>query len=73
MLKCTGIIGIGMSRFVLYREVFFIQSVFWRFHCIIHPPTSVQGVAGVYPVSSPDHIHIIGMGVLTFLTLSWLC
>ena len=23
-LKCTGIIGIGMSRFVLYREVSFI-------------------------------------------------
>ena len=34
-LKCTGIIGIGMSRFVLYREVFFIRSVLYRrFHCI---------------------------------------
>ena len=30
------IIGIGTSRFVLYREVFFIRSVlYWRFHCII--------------------------------------
>ena len=30
------IIGIGMSRFVLYREVSFIQSVLYqRFHCII--------------------------------------
>ena len=29
-LKCTGIIGIGMSRFVLYKEVFFIR----RFHCL---------------------------------------
>ena len=27
--------GIGTSRFVLYREVFFIQSVLYRrFHCI---------------------------------------
>ena len=33
-LKCTGIIGIGVSRFVLYREVFFIRSVLYRrFHC----------------------------------------
>ena len=33
-LKCTGIIGIGMSRFVLYREVFLIWSVLYqRFHC----------------------------------------
>ena len=31
-LKCT--IGIGTSRFVLYREVLFIQSVLYqRFHC----------------------------------------
>ena len=30
------IIGIGTSRFVLYREVFFIWSVlYWRFHCTI--------------------------------------
>ena len=37
-LKCTGIIGIRMSRFVLYREVFFIWSVlYWRFHCINIP------------------------------------
>ena len=29
------IIGIGMSRFVLYREVYFIRSVLYqRFHCI---------------------------------------
>ena len=35
MLKSTGIIGIGTSRFVLYREVFFIRSVLYRrFHCI---------------------------------------
>ena len=34
-LKCIGIIGIGTSRFVLYREVFLIQSVLYRrFHCI---------------------------------------
>ena len=33
-LKCIGIIGIGTSRFVLYREVFFIRSVIYRrFHC----------------------------------------
>ena len=33
-LKCTGIIGIGISSFVLYREVSFIRSVlYWRFHC----------------------------------------
>ena len=33
-LKCTGIIGIWMSRFVLYREVSFIWSVLnRRFHC----------------------------------------
>ena len=36
-LKCTGIIEIGMSRyvsrFVPYREVFFIQSIlYWMFH-----------------------------------------
>ena len=29
-------IGIGMSRFVLYREVLFIRSVLYqRFHCIL--------------------------------------
>ena len=28
-LKCTDIIGIGTSRFVLYREVFFIRSVLY--------------------------------------------
>ena len=34
-LKCTGIIGIGTSGFVLYREVFFIRSVLYRrFNCI---------------------------------------
>ena len=34
-LKYTGIIGIGTSRFVLYREVFFIRSVLYqRFYCI---------------------------------------
>ena len=33
-LKCTGIIGIGTSRFVHYREVFYIRSVpYQRFHC----------------------------------------
>ena len=32
----------------------------------IHPPTSVQGVAGVSLVSSPDHTHIMGMGRVTF-------
>ena len=33
-LKCTGILRIGTSRFVLYREVFFIRSVLYqRFHC----------------------------------------
>ena len=26
-LKCTGIIGIGMSRFVLYTEMFFIRRL----------------------------------------------
>ena len=34
-LKCTGIIGMWMSRFVLYREVSLIWSVlYWRFHSI---------------------------------------
>ena len=31
----------------------------------VHPPTSVQGVAGVSLVSSPDHTHIMGVGLVT--------
>ena len=48
-LKCTGIIGIGTSIFVLYRDVSFIQSVLYqRFHCI---PTSQNSTVVVYRCS----------------------
>ena len=43
LLKCTGIIGIGTSRFVFYREVFFICSVLYQmFHCIVLCLLSLQ-------------------------------
>ena len=32
----------------------------------IHPPASVQGVASVSLVSSPDHTHIMGMDQVIF-------
>ena len=49
-LKCTGITGIGTSRFVLYREVFFIRSVLYRrfsYYCVYNSAVQQMVVLGI--------------------------
>ena len=69
-LKCTGIIGIGTSRFFLYREVFFIRSVLhWRFHC-----TSLQKLVHIredMKVWEQDNTCLFEMDVLQIDLLNY--
>ena len=52
-LKCTGIIGIGMSRFVLYREVFFVENKEYTVELLITDPPN----SGPPPYNGPPWMY----------------
>ena len=63
-LKCTGIIRIRMSRFVLYREISFIRSILYRrLHCIMALNLYVGGTVLGPRVSGGEGVTYSGLYV----------